>query len=155
MFTLQVHLKTALPLYSILVSTVISLLLALINIGSTTAFTALMSVTCSAFYFSYLIPISLLVFKRLRNDPVKDNIRWGPWHMGRIFGPIVNVGAIIYTIITFFFSFWPATAQVTAANMNWSCLIFGATILLSIGFYFAYGKHTFKWPVVDIGKRMK
>ncbi|CAG8950590.1 hypothetical protein HYFRA_00002799, partial [Hymenoscyphus fraxineus] len=151
----RVHLKTALPLYSILVSTLISLLLVLINIGSTTAFNAFISVNCSAFYSSYLIPISLLLFKRLRNDPVKDKIRWGPWYLGKKIGPLVNIGAIIYTIIALFFSFWPATEEVTLANMNWSVLIFGATVLFSVGFYFVGGKEGFKWPVVDVLKRTR
>lgn len=65
---LKVHAGTALPLYSILVSTITSLLLALINIGSTAAFNAIMSVNVAAFFVSYIIPISLLLHKRLRKD---------------------------------------------------------------------------------------
>ncbi|KAF8867268.1 amino acid transporter-like protein [Acephala macrosclerotiorum] len=145
----RVHVGTALPLYSILVSTVISLLLALINIGSTAAFNAIMSVNVAAFFFSYMIPISLLLQKRLRKDPVKDNIHWGPWHMGPIFGPIVNVVGLIYTAITLFFSFWPATAVVTPVTMNWSCLLFGGSLIFSVVFYLVWGKHSFKWPIVD------
>lgn len=141
--------STALPLYSILVSTMISLLLALINIGSTAAFNAIMSVNVAVFFFSYMIPISLLLHKRLRNDPAKDNIHWGPWHMGPILGPIVNVLALAYTAITLFFSFWPATQVISAVTMNWSCLIFGASIMFSVGFYMVWGKDTYKWPIVD------
>jgi len=145
----RVHTKTALPLYSILTSTSISILVALINIGSTAAFNAIVSVNVAAFFLSYMIPIVLLLHKRLRNDPVKDNIHWGPWKMGPIVGPIVNVGAMIYTLITMFFSFFPSVEEVTPVTMNWSCLIFGAAVMFSIGFYIVFGRHTYKWPIVD------
>ncbi|TVY55613.1 Choline transport protein [Lachnellula suecica] len=145
----RVHPKTALPLYSILVSTIISILLALINIGNTAAFNAIVSVNVAAFFFSYAIPIALLLFRRLRKDPVHDNIHWGPWRMGPVVGPIVNVGALIYTFITLFFSFWPSTQIVTPLTMNWSSLLFGASMIFTVVFYFVFGRHSYKWPIVD------
>ncbi|RAL63870.1 hypothetical protein DID88_003513 [Monilinia fructigena] len=78
----RVHEPTALPIYSILVSAVISLLLALINIGSTAAFNSIVSVNVAAFFTSYMIPIVLILKKRLRKDPLKDKIHWGPWKNG-------------------------------------------------------------------------
>jgi amino acid transporter len=145
----RVHPGTALPLYSIAVSTLISLLLALINIGSTAAFNAIMSLNVAAFFSSYMIPISLLLYKRLRNDPIKDNIHWGPWRMGPILGPIVNVTGLVYTAVTMFFSFWPSTQQVTLMSMNWSAVMFVGAVAFSVGFYWIFGKHTYKWPIVD------
>jgi len=108
-----------------------------------------MSVNVAAFFFSYMIPITLLLHKRLRNDPIKDNLRWGPWHMGPIFGPFVNCVGLAYTAITMFFSFFPSTQVVTPISMNWSCLLFGASIIFSMGFYVIWGKHSYKWPIVD------
>jgi choline transport protein len=103
---------------------------------------------------SYLVPIALILHKRLRNDPVKDKLNWGPWYMGPILGPIVNATGLIYIIIALFFSFFPSTSTVTAQSMNWSCLIFGATVIFSIIYYMVYGSRTYKWPVVDtIGRR--
>lgn len=69
--------------------------------------------------------------------------------MGPILGPIVNVGAMIYTLITMFFSFFPAVEEVTPVTMNWSCLIFGAAVMFSIAFYIGFGRHAYKWPIVD------
>jgi amino acid transporter len=135
-----------------LVSTIISLLLALINIGSTATFDAIISVNVAAFFFSYMIPITLLLHKRLHKDPVKDNIHWGPWHMGPIFGPIINALALIYTAITTFFSFWPSTQIVGAISINWSILI---SIIFSIVFYVVWGKSRYKWPIVDPIRRIQ
>ncbi|CZT04966.1 related to GABA transport protein [Rhynchosporium agropyri] len=145
----RVHEPTALPLYAILICTVTSLLLCLINIGSSAAFNAIVSITTASFFTSYAIPTALLLHKRLRNDPVKDNIHWGPWKMGPVLGPIVNVCALIYSAIAMFFSFWPSTANVTLQNMNWSALIWGGVIIFSMIFYVVRGKNNFKWPIVD------
>jgi len=61
-----------------------------------------MSVNVAAFFSSYMIAITLLLHKRLRNDLEKDNLRWGPWHMGPVFGPFVNVVGLAYTTTTMF-----------------------------------------------------
>lgn len=69
--------------------------------------------------------------------------------MGPVIGPIVNAVGLIYSVITLFFSFWPSTSTVTPVTMNWSCLLFGVTVIFSIGYYMAYGRLAYKWPVVD------
>jgi choline transport protein len=134
---------------------VVSVLLALINIGSTAAFNSIVSVNVAAFYTSYMIPICLLLKKRLRQDPVKDKIHWGPWKMGPVLGPIANVIGLIYSIITMFFSFWPAVAAVDKVSMNYSCVLFAGALLFSVVFYIGWGKHAYKWPIVDPLKRQQ
>ncbi|PMD31943.1 amino acid transporter-like protein [Hyaloscypha variabilis F] len=149
----RVHPSTGLPLYSILVTATVAFLLALINIGSTAAFNAILSVVVAGFMASYSVPIALILHKRLRNDPVKDKLNWGPWHMGPILGPLANAVGLIYIAIALFFSFWPSTVTVTAETMNWSCLLIGATIIFSIVYYMIYGRHVYKWPIVDTIRR--
>ncbi|PQE25668.1 choline transport protein [Rutstroemia sp. NJR-2017a BBW] len=151
----RVHEPTGVPIYSIVVGTVVSLLLALINIGSTAAFTSIVSVNVAAFSTSYIIPLCLLLKKRLRQDPVKDKIHWGPWQMGPVLGPIVNIIGLVYSIIAMFFSFWPAVAEVDKVSMNWSCVLFAGVLLFSIVFYIGWGKHAYRWPIVDPIKRQQ
>ncbi|KAL2062997.1 hypothetical protein VTL71DRAFT_6069 [Oculimacula yallundae] len=145
----RVHESTALPLYSILVCAATSLLLSLINIGSTAAFNAIVSLTTASFSTSYSIPIALILHKRLRNDPVKDNLHWGPWKMGPVVGPVVNILALAFSAIATFFSFWPSNSVVTPQSMNWSALIWSSVIIFSMVFYVIRGKHNYKWPIVD------
>jgi len=149
----RVHPTTGLPLYSILVSAIIAFLLALINIGSTAAFNAIISMVVAGFMASYMVPIALILHKRLRNHPDKDKLHWGPWHMGPVLGPIVNAVGLGYIVIALFFSFFPSTVTVNPVTMNWSCLLFGATVLFSIVYYMTYGRYAYKWPVVDTIRR--
>ncbi|KAI9808499.1 MAG: hypothetical protein M1827_007204 [Pycnora praestabilis] len=141
----KVEPRTALPLYSIALSTLISLLLGLINIGSTAAFNAIVSLIIAATLISYGIPICLLLIRRIRGD----QLRWGPWKLGRL-GVVTNIIGLIYIFIATFFSFWPQTAQVDAVDMNWSVVVLGGVMILSMVFYFIYGRKQYKGPIIEV-----
>ena len=143
----QVEPRTALPLWCIGLSAVISLLLALINIGSATAFSALTSLVIASFYSTYLISCSVLLYKRMTTPASK--MRYGPFSMGR-YGVPVTILAIIYSIIGIFFSFWPPTKEVTAETMNWSVVVFGGAILFSLGFWVVHGRHVYTGPIIEV-----
>jgi hypothetical protein len=49
-----------------------------------------------------------------------------------------------------FFSFFPADVEVTAENMNFSCLTFGGTVLLAVIWYFVKGKKRYNGPIVEV-----
>ena len=143
--TWQVNAHSGVPVWSIAVCTVFSLLLALINIGSTAAFNAIISLVLAGFLSSYLISVGLLLHRRWTGDA----IRWGPWSMGR-WGGAVNVLSIAYVVITLIFSFFPGTAVVTLVNMNWSALVFGAVLLFSVAFYLVSARRTFQGPIDEV-----
>lgn len=73
--------------------------------------------------------------------------------MGPVLGPIANVVGLIYVVIALFFSFFPSTATVTLVTMNWSCVLFGGTVIFSIVYYMVYGRDAYTWPVVDTIRR--
>ncbi len=144
---LQVEPRTSLPLYSIGLSTVISLILALINIGSTAAFSAMLSLVIASFYSSFLISAVVILHKRLTVP--NDQIIWGPFKLGRAGIPI-TILSIIYTVIGIFFSFWPSTVNPTAQTMNWSVAVFGAALIFSMIFWFVHGRKVYTGPIIEI-----
>ena len=120
----------------------------MINIGSAAAFNAIISLVVAGFFMSYGISIGLLLHRRLRKDP----IRWGPWNMGR-WGATVNIVAMIYILIAFFFSFFPQDSVVKPDTMNWSCVVFGSVMIFSVGWYVIRGYKNFSGPIVEIDER--
>ena len=48
-----------------------------------------------------------------------------------------------------FFSFWPTAVPVTPSTMNWSCLLYGATVLFAVGFYGVYGRKVYNGPIIE------
>ena len=144
-------------------SIAISVLLSLITLGSTTAFNAMVSLTVSSLYFSYLIAACLLLWRRTRGgifsaqsqDDVLVNtpgtkMVWGPWYIPGIFGTINNAFAIVYMVTIFIFSFWPPMYPVTPQNMNYSILVSGFIFMFSLAYYVLWARKEYTGPVVEI-----
>ncbi|MCJ1451253.1 hypothetical protein MMC28_001589 [Mycoblastus sanguinarius] len=141
--------RTALPLWSIAVSTVVNLLLALINIGSTTVFNAFTRLTVASFYSAFTIAATVMLWKRLTTPDA--NFRWGPFKLGR-FGVPVTVISIAYSIVGWFFSFWPPTAKVTVGSMNWSVVVYMVVLVLSVAYWLVRARHVYTGPIVSFSR---
>lgn len=120
-------------------------LLSLINIASTTALTAMFALTTSTLYISYLIPIILLVMKRIRKEP----IAFGPWTLGR-WGMPVNLFSIVFGTFVIIFVPFPPVLPVTAENMNYCGPVFVGLIILLIFDWMVRGRITFTGPLKEL-----
>ncbi|KAL8801575.1 MAG: hypothetical protein Q9182_004361 [Xanthomendoza sp. 2 TL-2023] len=139
----RVESRTLLPLYAIGLSTLISLALALINIGSTKAFNALTSLVVVSFYSSFALAAAVLLHRRLsRTSP---ELVYGPFNMGRAGVPVI-VLSLVYSVIGIFFSCWPPTAQVDAVTMNWVVVVFGGALVFSMVFWVVHGRKVYTGP---------
>ena len=85
-----------------------------------------------------------MLHKRLTTPD--GQIPWGPFRLGR-WGVLVTVIAIIYTTVAMFFSFFPGFLPVTAENMNYSVLIYGAAIFFMLGFWVLHGHKAYSGPI--------
>jgi choline transport protein len=141
----KVNKRTALPLNSIAVCTVFTAAICLINIGSTVAFNAIVSLTIAGLFISYMIPISLLITKRVTHQ----SVHFGPWTLGK-FGLFINVYAILFLVISVVFSFFPPGIPVTPVNMNWSIAVFGGAVMFGLVFYVLRGRRIYDGPVIEI-----
>jgi amino acid transporter len=102
-------------------------LLGLINIGSTTAFNAIVSLSVVSLYISYLIPIVLHLIRRITGP----DLQYGPFRLGRILSPLLNVVGLVYSTVIVVFLFFPPYQPVTAENVNYACVVFGAVLVCS------------------------
>ena len=124
---------------------IISLLLALINIGSSTAFSAIISLSVMSVLASYMLPIILILRRRFKREP----IRYGPWRLGR-WGALANIVGLVYACIAFFFSFWPQAAKVDKVSMNWACVVWGFAMLFCTFWYIVRARHYYRGPIREI-----
>ena len=150
-------------MYSVLLTTSISWLLALINIGSSVALNNILSMAVSGLYSSYLIVASLLLIRRIKGDIslYNDNddeivnlpgkkLVWGPFHVPGIWGIINNAFTVIYIVIVIFWSFWPTGMDPSVTDMNYSVIGWGGVLLLATLYYFARARHIYTGPVVEV-----
>lgn len=140
-----VHPTWHVPVNAVLFTCVFSMALALINIGSTVAFNAMLSLSTVALMATYVITIGCITLKRIRGERLPHS----RWSLGR-YGLAVNVLALLYSCWSFFWSFWPNSHDVTAENFNWACVLFVGLMGLSAGLYFAHARHVYEGPVVKV-----
>ncbi|KAE9403316.1 putative amino acid permease [Gymnopus androsaceus JB14] len=133
------------PVRSICFVVVAVMLLSLINIASTIALDAILSLNILALYLSYLIPIGLLLFKRFR----KEQIDFGPFTLGR-FGWLINLYAIVYGVFIYIFLPFPPSVPVTGTTMNYGGPVFGGVLLFALGDWVVRGRKQFHGPVREV-----
>ncbi|KAH6886871.1 amino acid/polyamine transporter I [Thelonectria olida] len=160
----SVDARTTVPVWAVAVTTVISVLLSLINIGSPVAFQNVTSLSISCLYGSYLIAAILLLYRRTTKGftmpgtsdlPALANttgaeLVWGPFHLPGAFGVANNIFAICYLIVIGFFSFWPPVLNPSPALMNYSVLVTGFVAIFSVVYYFVWAKKDYNGPVVEM-----
>lgn len=109
-----------------------------------TANSAIVSLTEAGLFLSYLIPICLIMIKKIRGE----SVRYGPWSMGKL-GVFVNAFSAVFLAISVFFSFWPPAIPVTAVSMNWSIVVFGGFVIIGLVWYAVLGRKQYNGPVVE------
>lgn len=141
----QVHPTLQIPIPALALIAVCCGLLALVNIGSTVAFTALVSLPTVALYISYFIPIFLLVLRKLAGK----HPQYGPFKLGR-WGLPINIISLLYIVYILIWTPFPPARPVTAETMNYAGPITIAIILIALADWFSTGKKRFKVPTGSI-----
>ena len=143
-------------------------MIALINIGSTTVFNDVTSLALVGIYSTYFISVALLLYRRLTSTIYKADpsgppkpamlnqetgeyeLTWSPWHIPGWLGIANNLVSCRYLITIWLFGFFPPAMPVVPSTMNYSSLVFGATVLYSVLYYFIWGKRQYNGPIVEI-----
>jgi choline transport protein len=141
----RVHPKLKIPINALCFVAVFLCLLALINIGSSTAFNAFISLPALALYISYFFPIFFLFWRRLSSSTASP-IPWGPFNLGK-FGPYINLGAMSYIIFVLVWMPFPGSLPVNGSNMNYAGPIVGAVIVAAVLDWCINGRKRFRVPV--------
>lgn len=120
------------PARAVILVSILTLLLSLLNIGSGTyvAFSAIISLSSMAIYLSYAIVLASVLNARLTED-----IKFGEWNLGN-FGVPVNILGLVYTAYAFVFLPFPNYLPVTASNMNYSGPVVGVVLVGAITLWF-------------------
>lgn len=122
------------PVWALVLTTAIQMLLGLINLGSSSAFLAFVSVGVISLAVSYGIPIAISLF-HLRKD-----VNGARWTMGRVVGWPVNIVALLWIAFETVLFSMPTTLPVTEASMNYAIVVFFGFMALSAVWYAVYAR---------------
>ena len=134
---------------ALVVSLTATVLLACINIGSTAALNAIISLGVVALLTSYALTIGCVALRRWRGPPLPPR----RWSLGRA-GAAVNVAALLFLAPMWFFSFWPVTTPTKPGNMNWAVAMYGGIITIAVVFYVFKARHVYVGPVVETKRNL-
>lgn len=105
------------------------MLLGLINLGSSSAFLAFVSVGVISLAVSYGIPIAISLFHRRRD------VNGARWTMGSAVGWVVNIIALLWIVFEMILFSMPTVLPVTEVSMNYAIVVFFGFMAISAAWY--------------------
>ncbi|KAF1992509.1 amino acid transporter [Aulographum hederae CBS 113979] len=159
-FFKKVDSRLHVPIPAITLVAVVIFLLSFINIASSVALNAILSLSTIALYVSYIIPIACLLSMRLRVSTrsaapgeacVKDGeIVFGPFTLGR-WGVLINLYAVCYASLLVPFMALPTSLPLTYQTMNYAGPVFCAVLVFAGLDYIVRGRFSFVGPRKEVG----
>ena len=137
----KVDKRLGVPVNALILVTLIQMLLGLINIGSSSAFIAFISVGVQALALSYAIPILISLLTK------RKDVNQAKWTMGRLVGPVVNTIALVWIAFELILFSMPTALPVTPVSMNYSSVVlvgFGMIAAVWYGIHSRKGKQCHK-----------
>lgn len=122
------------PIRALALTTLVQMLLGLINLGSSSAFLAFVSVGVISLAVSYGIPIAISMFHRRRE------VNGARWTMGRTVGWVVNIVALLWIMFETVLFSMPTTLPVTAVSMNYAIVVFFGFMVMSAIWYAVHAR---------------
>ncbi|PWY86752.1 amino acid transporter [Aspergillus heteromorphus CBS 117.55] len=130
------------PIRALFLVTTLVIALSFIQIGSSDAFNAILSLSTLGLYISYLIPLVLLVLKRFT---APADIPQGSYSLGQ-WGLPINLTAILFATYFSIFLPFPSALPVTGENMNYAGPVLGFVMLFACGDWVVRGRHKWNGP---------
>ncbi|ETI21205.1 hypothetical protein G647_07549 [Cladophialophora carrionii CBS 160.54] len=132
--------RLGVPLYALILTTVVQMLLGLIYLGSSSAFLAFVSVGVIALAVSYAIPIAISVVHR------RKEVSTARWNCGPIIGPIANGVALCWISFEVVLFSMPSALPVTVVTMNYASVVFVGFMCISAVWYVVHARKVYKGP---------
>lgn len=123
------------PVFALALVTVVQMLLGLIDLGSSSAFTAFVSVGVIALSIGYLVPITLSLLAGRRE------VSHAQWSCGNLLGTIANIGAILWILFELVLFSMPTVLPVTEVSMNYASVVLVGFAGLGLIWYLIFGRH--------------
>ncbi|KAF5375416.1 hypothetical protein D9615_008014 [Tricholomella constricta] len=136
---------TKTPVNTVVFDGLLALILGLLAFAGDQAINAVFAISIVALYIAYAIPIAARFLGT-------NNFQPGPFSLG-IFGLPVGAVAVLFMLFMSVVFFFPATPTTTVQDMNYTVVVLGGVMLLSVVWYYfpKYGGvYWFTGPISNI-----
>ncbi|KAF2755162.1 amino acid permease-like protein [Pseudovirgaria hyperparasitica] len=131
------------PLWGLVLSTVVDCLLGLIYFGSSAAFNSFTGVATICLSTSYGLPILVSIIRG------RKAVKNSTFSLGK-FGFAINVFTLCWISLAIVLFCMPVSLPVEAATMNYASVVFAGFAAISMAWYFIHGRKSFDGPPVPI-----
>ncbi|KAH8786603.1 polyamine transporter TPO5 [Hyaloscypha finlandica] len=129
------------PLWGLVLSTVVDCILGCIYFGSTSAFNAFTGVATICLSVSYGIPILVSLIRG------RKAVRHSTFSLGR-FGFVINAATVAWILLAIVLFCMPTAIPVTPVSMNYASVVFMGFASISVIWYIIRGRKAFTGPPV-------
>ncbi|PMD56543.1 amino acid transporter [Hyaloscypha bicolor E] len=129
------------PLWGLVLSTVVDCILGCIYFGSTSAFNAFTGVATICLSVSYGIPILVSLIRG------RKAVRHSTFSLGR-FGFVINAATVAWILLAIVLFCMPTAIPVTPVSMNYASVVFMGFASISVIWYVIRGRKAFTGPPV-------
>lgn len=129
------------PLWGLVLSTVVDMLLGLIYFGSTAAFNSFTGCATICLSCSYGIPILVSLLRG------RKAVKHSTFSLGK-FGFFINWLTILWIVLAIVIFCMPVAIPVTLSNMNYASVVFMGFAAISVIWYLISGRKNFSGPPV-------
>ncbi|KAK3112477.1 hypothetical protein LTR53_011231 [Teratosphaeriaceae sp. CCFEE 6253] len=133
--------RLGIPLWGLVLSTVVNCLLGLIYFGSTAAFGSFTGVATICLSCGYGLPILVSVLRGRRM------VKHSTYSLGK-FGYVINGICLAWIVLAVVIFCMPVSLPVDASSMNYASVVFAGFAAISIAWYFIRGRKDFRGPPV-------
>ena len=126
--------RLGVPVWALALVTVVQMLLGLINLGSTSAFLAFVSVGVMALQVSYGMPIAFSLFYG------RAQVSHARWKLPSIVGVVANVVALCWIAFEVVLFSMPTVLPVTKVSMNYASVVLMGFLTIAAAWYFIYAR---------------
>lgn len=136
----KIHPTLNVPIWSLVLVTIVQMLLGLINLGSTSAFNAFVSVGVVALALSYGVPIAQSML-----DGRKE-VNKARFKCPSAIGWAVNIISVLWILFELVLFCMPTTLPVTVVSMNYASVVLVGFGAISLFWYLVYARSHYIGP---------
>lgn len=138
----KVNTRLDVPVWGVILSTVVDCLLGLIYFGSTAAFNSFTGVATICLSTSYGLPILISVVRK------REAVKNSTFSLGA-FGYAINILTVCWIVLAVVLFCMPVSLPVTPSSMNYASVVFAGFAAISIVWYLVYARKHFTGPPIS------
>ncbi|ONH67872.1 GABA-specific permease [Cyberlindnera fabianii] len=144
-FLRVVNKRLQVPIRAIFFTGSLALIIGLLCLIGSTAANAVFTLAICGNYFAWGTPIVLKLYRTWCSD-IELRFKPGAFYLGDKVSPVVSIITVFWMVFVIIMSLMPSTKSVDKETMNYTVVVVGAAVIMSMTWFFTIAHKTFQGP---------